>query len=209
MSIRIGCDGCGCDLVEQGVALYGEAGQAAVPDLPKRLHWCARCTTVARLAILGVTLARLERSEDVCRRCGGPNDVVWCAPSPLWNAVMRGGTIGGDEQYEGIVCPRCFATLAETAGIARVWRLYAETVLVDLATTTPDGRVWDDKAWLWRDPCGCIDGTCARCLLDRPRQRTEPAGEPAQLCACVGLCINAAGACAATPPRRRDGAACA
>jgi hypothetical protein len=91
--------------------------------------------------------------EDYCHRCGGPN-VSWAAPSPLWNAVMRGGDINGRDLFNGIVCPLCFAVLAEAAGIASQWRLSAENVNQPLQTITPSGRVWDDNAWLWREP-GC------------------------------------------------------
>jgi hypothetical protein len=89
--------------------------------------------------------------EDYCHRCGGPN-VSWAAPSPLWNAVMRGGDINGRDLFNGIVCPLCFAVLAEAAGIASQWRLSAENVNQPLQTITPSGRVWDDNAWLWREP---------------------------------------------------------
>lgn len=36
-----------------------------------------------------------EHPEARCRRCGTLNSNDWCAPSPLWNEVMRGGDIGG------------------------------------------------------------------------------------------------------------------
>ena len=47
--------------------------------------------------------------EKYCHRCGRLNVWSWSAPSPLWNAVM-------DDQPYGIVCPSCFALLAETSG---------------------------------------------------------------------------------------------
>ena len=92
-----------------------------------------------------------RRPESVCRRCGGANP-VWSAPSPLWNQVMRGGSINGDEEFYGIVCPLCFIALAEQRGIADGWRLSATDVHVELETVTPSGRVWDDEAWLWQTP---------------------------------------------------------
>jgi hypothetical protein len=92
--------------------------------------------------------------ESYCGRCGGPN-IVWTAPSPLWNAVIRGGSINGDEIY-GVVCPTCFAVLAEHAGIARGWQLHARKVMVPLETVTPSGRVWNEKTWMFDDP---PDGT--------------------------------------------------
>lgn len=92
-----------------------------------------------------------EHPERVCRRCGGPNVRAWCAPSPLWNQVMRGGDINAADRFDGIVCPVCFAALAEEAGIAERWRFYAQRVKVELAKVTPSGRVWNEKTWLWVD----------------------------------------------------------
>jgi len=91
----------------------------------------------------------MDARGEYCRRCGGPN-VVWSAPSPLWNQVMRGGSINGNEMYEGIVCPTCFALLAEAAGLAEFWQFSAQRVHVELETVTPSGRVWDEQTWLWR-----------------------------------------------------------
>lgn len=89
--------------------------------------------------------------EDYCHRCSGPN-ISWSAPSPLWNEVMRGGDINGPWQYGEIICPTCFAILAEAAGVAQRWRVYAERVNVPLATVTPSGRVWNPETWLWEYP---------------------------------------------------------
>lgn len=90
--------------------------------------------------------------ESYCHRCKGPN-FVWAAPSPLWNAVMRGGSIDGPWRYEEIICPTCFVVLAQEAGVADGWRLSAENVRVQLETTTPSGRVWNPDTWLWQgDP---------------------------------------------------------
>lgn len=92
-----------------------------------------------------------DHPEAFCGRCGGTNP-QWVAPSPLWNAVMRGGSInGGQELCGGIVCPSCFANLATEAGIANDWRLTAEDVRAPLETVTPSGRVWNSETWLWED----------------------------------------------------------
>lgn len=88
------------------------------------------------------------RSEDVCGRCGGPN-IVWSAPSPLWNEVMRGGDINGEELFGGVVCPVCFAQMAEEQDIALLWQLDARKVNVRLQTTTPSGRIWNPLTWMW------------------------------------------------------------
>lgn len=87
-------------------------------------------------------------TELFCQRCHGPN-VVWSAPSPLWNQVMRGGSINGDESPYSIVCPTCFAILALEQGVAAVWRLSAERVYVPLETVTPSGRVWNEETWMF------------------------------------------------------------
>jgi hypothetical protein len=87
-------------------------------------------------------------SAEQCRRCGA-NNPPWSAPSPLWNAVMRGGSINGDALYDDMVCASCFMILAEEQGAATLWRVSAEVVKVPLETVTPSGRVWDEQTWLW------------------------------------------------------------
>lgn len=103
--------------------------------------------------------------ELLCHRCGGPN-CVWVAPSPLWNAVMRGGSINGTDEFDGIVCPTCFMVLAEERGIAQDWRFDARTVHAELELVTPSGRVWDDETAMWADTgalelpqCHCEQGS--------------------------------------------------
>lgn len=88
--------------------------------------------------------------ESRCRRCSGVN-VPWTAPSPLWNMVMRGGSINGAEIHGGIVCLACFAELAEERHIGDLWRLDATRVNVELETVTPSGRHWDPDTWMWLD----------------------------------------------------------
>lgn len=94
------------------------------------------------------TDAGARDSESYCHRCDGPNR-PWSAPSPLWNAVMR--QTPDVWLWEEIICPTCFMVLAEDAGIAACWRLDADS-LVNLPTTSPDGRVWDEAARLWAPP---------------------------------------------------------
>lgn len=94
---------------------------------------------------------RQPMSGEQCRCCGASN-VAWAAPSPLWNEVMRGGSIDGPVLFDDLVCLNCFAELAETKGIASGWRLIAEDVNVPLQTVTPSGRTWSDEAFLWIDP---------------------------------------------------------
>ncbi len=90
------------------------------------------------------------RAEN-CHRCGGVNP-AWSAPSPLWNAVMRGGSINGEPIYNDMVCATCFMLLAEERGIASLFKVAAQVVNVPLETVTPSGRTWDDSAWLWVEP---------------------------------------------------------
>lgn len=91
-----------------------------------------------------------EAGSETCRRCGHDNR-PWSAPSPLWNAVMRGGSIDGEPIYDDMVCAACFIQLATEDGIALGWRVTAENVLVPLETVTPSGRVWDADQFLWAD----------------------------------------------------------
>lgn len=90
--------------------------------------------------------------EDYCHRCGGRNP-MWSAASPLWNEVMRGGDIDGPWRWDEIICPSCFAELAETAGtVSKGWHFTADHVDVPLTLVTPSGRVWDEGTQLWVDP---------------------------------------------------------
>ncbi|MGB3928902.1 MAG: hypothetical protein WBL20_08060, partial [Sphingobium sp.] len=75
-----------------------------------------------------------------CARCGHQNP-PWRTPSPLWNAVMRGGCIDGEPIFNDMVCAACFMSLAEEAGIARNFRVVADDVSATLQTATPSGRV--------------------------------------------------------------------
>lgn len=92
-----------------------------------------------------------KHPEDTCNNCGKPF-IEWSAPSPLWNEVMRGGHIGGQELHRGVVCPSCFMAEAERQGIAINWRVTAATITRPLQTTLPDGRVWDETSFLWVHP---------------------------------------------------------
>jgi hypothetical protein len=63
---------------------------------------------------------------------------------------MRGGSINGEEEFGGIICPSCFAVLAEQAGLGVTgWRFIPEQVLAPLETVTPSGRVWSDAEFRW------------------------------------------------------------
>ena len=98
-----------------------------------------------------VPAAAARHPEDYCHRCGGPN-VTWSAPSPLWNQIMRGGSINGDWEFDEIICPTCFCVLGEERGVATFFRVGSDEALVPLETVTPTGRIWSDEVGLWLDP---------------------------------------------------------
>jgi hypothetical protein len=75
-----------------------------VPEPRTALVDCAEC---------GADAPRPAHPEDRCERCGGPN-IVWHAPNELWNRYA------GDHS---ILCPVCFARLADAAGGRKIWRL--------------------------------------------------------------------------------------
>lgn len=63
-----------------------------------------------------------DHPEAKCEDCGGAN-VVWHAPSPIWNKVCR------PEGYrcDPMICPTCFVIRAEKAGIhSTSWRIAPE-----------------------------------------------------------------------------------
>jgi hypothetical protein len=51
--------------------------------------------------------------EATCDDCNGPN-VVWFAPSHLWNKVAR-------RAEDPMLCPRCFILRAQAMGIRETW----------------------------------------------------------------------------------------
>lgn len=122
-----------------------EQANSLTNDLPR---WAQPVVTGSSASSISI---EPDGWESYCHLCLGPN-IDWSAPSPLWNQVMRGGSINGDEIHDGVVCPTCFATLAEQAGVATFWRLSATNVHVELETVTPSGRVWDDRIWMWVEP---------------------------------------------------------
>jgi hypothetical protein len=84
--------------------------------------------------------------EGLCERCNREYR-GWSAASPLWNAVVRGGSINGNEAY-AFLCPNCFTEMAEDSGIASCFQLRASKTS-HLQMVTPTGRVWDDQQFLW------------------------------------------------------------
>ena len=142
-----------------------KAGQSAADD--KRWAWCGYgkrqpgegldgmlfYVRDAYAAMLSASPSRgaVRHPEDQCQECGRAYP-AWIAPSPLWNAVMRGGSINGPWKGCECVCSTCFMLAAEEAGIAGDWKVIARKVNVELETVTPSGRVWDDAQDLWVEP---------------------------------------------------------
>jgi hypothetical protein len=90
--------------------------------------------------------------ETICRRCGGPNVWSWHAPSPVWNAVMRADD---DLEHNGlsIICPPCFADLAEGKGFPRaIWHFAPHDWETRLPLVDGEGRWWDFTRCLWVAP---------------------------------------------------------
>lgn len=87
-----------------------------------------------------------EKREGRCELCSREYR-VWVAASPLWNAVVRGGCINGEEQFN-YLCAGCFMGLAEDMGVASFFCLTA-VYSTDLQTVSPSGRVWDEEQFLW------------------------------------------------------------
>lgn len=111
-------------------------------------HWAE-----VQIALAALT-SRIEppvESAERCRRCGHENP-SWSAPSPLWNAVVRGGCIDGNPEFGDMLCAGCFMSLAEDRGLANNFRVTAEVVNVPLQITTPSGRIWNDEKRLWELP---------------------------------------------------------
>lgn len=97
---------------------------------------------------LGPSDAIPRAREGTCERCQRPYR-GWVAASPLWNAVVRGGSINGEEVY-AFLCPNCFMEIAEDSGIASGFQLRAASAS-GLETETPSGRFWSDHQFRWVD----------------------------------------------------------
>lgn len=61
----------------------------------------------------------IDKMNENCQRCGGRN-MTWFIDSDIWNRVMK-------QYLYTIVCPVCFAKLAESNGIQCTgWQLVPE-----------------------------------------------------------------------------------
>jgi hypothetical protein len=65
----------------------------------------------------------------------------------VWNAVIG----YAPQLFDGIVCPRCFAELAEAKGAKGPWRVAPREWPDGVSLVHVDGRVWDATAELWAD----------------------------------------------------------
>lgn len=103
-----------------------------------------------------------EHPEATCERCGRPNAPTWHAPSPLWNAVLRDPATGADAF--SVLCPPCFAELAEARGLRYYWHFGPHADVAALWTDR-DGRAFDAGQCMWVDPPdveGAVDAIVAR-----------------------------------------------
>lgn len=87
--------------------------------------------------------------EAACERCGRPNAGSWHAPSPLWNAVLRDPS--GSDAWD-VLCPQCFAELADSVLGPQVWCLRPHDLDVAPLWSDADGRLWDSERCLWVAP---------------------------------------------------------
>lgn len=142
--------------VEWGVVL-DDLGSTDVYDTREEAEARAvRDSTVVRIETWRVGSGGQPGEDDrhpeaYCHRCGGPN-ITWWAPSPVWNYVMG----YPDEAHDGIVCPLCFAELAEAKGASEGWRVEPGRWPEGVSLVHTDGRVWDDRAGLWVDPAPVV-----------------------------------------------------
>jgi hypothetical protein len=104
--------------------------------------------------------------EETCERCGGLNVLSWHAPSPLWNAVLRDPVTREDRW--SIICPRCFAELAEESvvGSSAGWH-WAPCGEPLPEWDMGDGRIWDPERCLWVG--GSVPPLVGDAGADRPR----------------------------------------
>lgn len=105
------------DLVADLRAEYPEAIE--VIEREARRYPATDSLGVNAAMILGVD----EHPEARCQRCGQRNP-VWFVPSPLWNEVMRNRDRLEETCDWGIICPTCFAYLAEgkDIGLGGAWK---------------------------------------------------------------------------------------
>lgn len=81
---------------------------------------------------------RPAHPEGFCEHCGRVN-VVWFAPSPIWNKVVREPNGGADV----MLCPTCFVQLAEIAGIRSTgWAVIPERSVGDFRESATELAEW-------------------------------------------------------------------
>lgn len=152
---RLQCADVGVDfpwLTEDGCDVWHEQSEAAQEHYRRllRVALSAGLQIPPTAAVSAAAPAGRDRHpEDYCHRCGGPN-VSWWVPSPVWNAVMG----YPDQAHDGIVCPRCFAELAEARGAKGPWRWAPREWPQGVSLVHTDGRVWDatTERWIERAP---------------------------------------------------------
>lgn len=115
--------------------------------------------------------------EGLCEHCGRKYR-VWSAASPIWNATVRGGECGANEEF-GFLCANCFMELAEDRGVATLFRVTAERTR-PLDAKTADGRVWSDEHFQWVNPPCTVRRGEADAMLPFFSRELEPLRNVAQ-----------------------------
>lgn len=80
-----------------------------------RKHWHPDRRRLARLRALYWIVVRRHETE-ICGRCGGPVDFVFHVEDELWTSAC-----GFPEAPSGVLCPKCFETLARQADLHPYW----------------------------------------------------------------------------------------
>lgn len=93
---------------------YGKAANNEVKDIRK---------VISAIFLLRKKSAQIEKHpEHSCENCNGTN-VVWFAPSIIWNAVAR-----HEDGTDPMLCPICFIKLAESKGYNKqAWEIKPES----------------------------------------------------------------------------------
>jgi hypothetical protein len=127
-------------LANARVHLQHIAWPYSAAEVERRQKFAIECITNAAARLSGSVspppsgeerpaLTREEHPEATCERCGGPN-VVWFAPSELWNRVVP--------DRDAIWCPICFVREAERLGILPTsWQLAPEVLPASSSSSVP------------------------------------------------------------------------
>jgi hypothetical protein len=117
----------------------------------RRKRWHPDVRKLAQLRALYWVVIRRHPTE-ICGRCGGPVGMVFHVPDALWVAHC-----GTRQPPHGVLCMRCFDTLAERHGVGLYWSC-ADGVWVECAGNPCAHEeammeIARQRDELWRDGC--------------------------------------------------------